>query len=281
MKISKVFMSIATEIFPFEDLIFKNREIQNNIDHSEGVLKDIPDAEKIDISILKQHYEQTFSVKDKFEDKAKSQIFAITVAITVIFGASNMLKIISEKYSLAWVHWIVFILYVAATIFFIIAGVLAIRLLMHENKVSVISLASYMNDSELREEYSIATDTNIYRNIKRNNYVFTSYQCMRNALICLFAVSVITIIPITPVVKTTIAPTSVGSQILYSSEASTYLISRNNQSEIEQAVIVAENSAILLDGKTIGFVDDTQNIFIQAKREGSQVYVFHIFDYIK
>lgn len=215
MKPYRILIKIVSAIFPFIDLISANRIMQNKINTSEGTLKDIYNAEKIDLSVIKQLYDQTFTVKDKFEDKAKSQIFAITIAITVIFGASNLLKSISEKYSLLWVNWIVFTLYTTAIIFFIIAGILATRLLMHENQVSIISLESYTNNLILREQYDIATTSNINRNIKRNNYIFTSYQCMRNALICLFIVSIIAIIPITPVAKSTITPILADSQILY------------------------------------------------------------------
>lgn len=276
MKVSKILKAVVTPIFPFAGLISANREIQKEIDSSKGILEHISNSDKIETSILRKRYEETFSVKDKFEDKAKSQIFAITVAITVIFGASSLLKNISDKYSLDWVNWITFTLYVAATMFFIIAGILAIRLLMHENQVSTISLQSYMNDTELREQYDIATTTNIYRNIKRNNYVFTSYQCIRNAFICLLIVLIIAIIPIMSSSKSNVTSLPVRAQILYSSEANIYLISNNNQNDVEKAIADAESNAIFDDGKTAGFIDDNQQLFIQAKKTANK-YMFYIF----
>lgn len=104
---------------------------------------------------------------------------------------------------------------------------------------------------------------------------------MRNALICLFIVSIIAIIPITPVAKSTITPILADSQILYSSEASQYLISKNNQSEVEKAVVEAETNGVLLDGKTIGFINNPQHLFIQAKKDANQIYVYYIFEYIE
>lgn len=274
-----IIINMISAVFPFVELLWANRKIQKKLEKCEGSLSYISDANKIDISILKERYKETFSLKDKFEDKAKSQIFAITVAITVIFGASSLLKNISEKYQSSFVNWIVFILYVASIAFLITAGILAIRLLMHENQISTISLQSFTKDEELRNQYDVATEENIKRNQKRNNYIFTAYQCIRNALICLFVVLIISIIPI----KTAPTPASqmVNSQILYSTDASAHLIINNNQHEVETAVNVAENNGLIIEGKTVGFIDDNQQIFIQVKKENGQIFILYIFDYTK
>ena len=93
------------------------------------------------------------------------------------------------------------ILYVVAISHMLCAGYLALRALVHENKVSVIPVELFVNGKErdLKESYDCATNGNNLRNVIRNNYVFSSYSCIRNALVCLFIVFVFVISPTSPI----------------------------------------------------------------------------------
>ena len=277
MKIKTILYKPISFLFPFLDLILMNGKIKKKLNNYETTLSHIMDADKIDERVLEDRYSETIKTKDKFEDKAKSQIFAITVAITVIFGASNLLNVINKKFSVVWVDWVVFGLYVFSILYLIISGVLAVRLLMHENIISSITLDSHLDNKKLRDQLDVATNENIKRNQIRNNYVFTSYECIRNALICLFIVLVFAILPLNQNSKN--KPLSTNLNISFSAEAASYIVENDNQTDVETVITNAFNKNILIEGKTISFIDDSIKMFVKAKNENNQIIVYYFSNY--
>jgi len=187
---SKVFDSI----FPF----IANRNDNQKISRKDpgNILDAIDNPDAISIDILKGLYSDAIHQKDKLEDKAKINVAGITIAISLILGASNFLKVISEKYNCSIFSWIVFILFVVAVLYLLIAGILAIKVLIHENVVFVVDLKSFAADiAVLRQDYGKRISQNRNQNLIRNNSIYTSYECIRNALICLFILLVFSAIP--------------------------------------------------------------------------------------
>jgi hypothetical protein len=187
---SKVFDSI----FPF----IANRTDTQKINRKDpgNILDAIDNPDAISINTLKGLYSDEMHRKDKLEDKAKINLVGITIAISLILGASNFLTVISGKYHCSIFSWIVFILFIVAVLYLLIAGILAFEMLMNGNIIHTIDLRSFAaDDAVLRQDYGKCISQNREKNCIRNNYVFTSYECIRNSLVCLFILLVFLVIP--------------------------------------------------------------------------------------
>jgi hypothetical protein len=92
-------------IFPFVDNYIKNKKIRAEIEKYNNHINQIDNSDVISIDVVKQKYAETISTKDKLEDKAKSNIVAVTISITLILGASNLLNGIYTKFSYAGINW--------------------------------------------------------------------------------------------------------------------------------------------------------------------------------
>ena len=54
-------------------------------------------AGEVDIEVYKEMYQDTFKIKDKLEDKARTNVVGVTIAITLIMGASGVINTIYGK----------------------------------------------------------------------------------------------------------------------------------------------------------------------------------------
>jgi hypothetical protein len=274
--------SLIFLIFPFLDNYFKNKIIRAKRDKFSNQLNQINNSKAIITDVLKQQYSNTIIVKDKLEDKAKSNIIAVTISITLILGASNLLSSIYSKFPYVGIHWISFILFVLAVIYMIIAGVLSIRVLMNENIVYTISLENYtLDETDLRQEYDTCTVANINQNLIRNNGVNTSYECIRNALICLFAIAVMVVFPYTTKqnIQSLSVQSSNGYNIVYSSDAVNYITQNNDQTIVETMVIDAVNKGEISSSTPVGIINGSNKLFVKANIVNKTITVFIIEGY--
>lgn len=264
-------------IFPFTENYFKNKIVRVKRDKFSNKLSQINNPNVISTDILKQQYSDALLIKDKLEDKAKSNIVAVTISITLILGASNLLNSIYSKFSYASICWVSFILFVFALIYMIIAGVLSIRVLINENIIYTISLEKYAQDEKsLHQEYDTCTEANINQNLIRNNGVYASYGCIRNALICLFVIAVMAVFPYT--LRQNIQPLSVNSSngynIVYSSDAVNYIAQNNDQVIIETTIVDAVKKGEISSSTPIGIINNTEKLFIKANIFNKTITVF-------
>ena len=235
-----------------------------------GILSNIENSDKISTQILKEQYDNTLRTKDKLEDKAKANIISITISITLIMGASNVLQVVAEKYSQAFLSWSGFTLFICAVIYMFFGGILAIKVLISENEVYVIGLKNFASDeSTLREAYDISIAQNITKNQIRNNYIYTSYECIRNALMCLFFVLVLSALPLEMHASNADTDFFKYSQsqcdytFMFSSDAITNL---NDDSvyDVENAIIQALNkNPEVINEPAIGIIDSSHNLYIK------------------
>lgn len=270
--------SVLEAIFPMIANHIDNKKLREKLSEDEnnskqcGLLCGIDNAEAIKTDILKQQYIDTFQNKDKLEDKAKTNIIGITISITLIMGASSVLKTISEKYPTLGLQWFSFALLSIAVIYMLAAGIIAIKVLIDENIIYTINLNSFAADEMvLRTDYDRCIWQNRMQNLIRNNSVYTSYECIRNALICLFLILVLSTIPI----KTQMVSVNDGStantggakqyHFVFSSPAVAYLRTNNVQSIVENAIIraIENQKTVEKSDKTIGIIESNDGLFIK------------------
>ncbi|MFV0399619.1 MAG: hypothetical protein ACK5LX_03245 [Oscillospiraceae bacterium] len=250
----------------------------------DGILAYIENSDKLTLDMIKEQYEDTFRTKDKLEDKAKTNIIGITISITLIMGASGVLSGLNEKYPVPVLSWILFALFVISVAYMLIAGLLVIRLLTNENEVCKVRLNSLASsEATLRDDYDKCISQNQRKNTIRNNYVFTSYECIRNALVCLFIILVLVAVPFSTPNKDTdkaVAHTVQAYEFVFSSSAVDFIKESEVRDTVEKAIITTVENADLSDvPKTFSIIDDSNNLFIKFEITENSIVILLIESY--
>lgn len=264
-----------------DNRILRKKSSSANLD---SLLSCIENADAIHIDVLKKQYDDTFYLKDKLEDKAKINIIGITIAVTLIMSASGVLNTISEKFPTPLVQWSAFVLLTAAVLYLLTAGIIAVKVLFDENIVYTVPLDSFAsNETTLRSNYDKYTVLNRTQNLIRNNSVYSSYECIRNALVCLFVILLLATIPI-KFQQSILEQSTFYEQysFIYSSETVSYITSNDARFVVEAAILNSlENDSLLnnLDD-AIGIIESESNLFIKFKIIEGDIKVMMIEPYL-
>lgn len=246
---------------------------------SAGVLSYIENSDKITIETLREQYNETMRTKDKLEDKAKTNVAGITISITLIMGASGLLSNIYTKFNFPLISWLSFLLFSVSVIYMLIAGIMAIGVLISENEVYTVRLSSLAENSQtLRDDYDKCIGQNTTKNLIRNNSVYTSYECIRNALVCLFILLVLVAIPFSakkPIPQADINDFSTQN-IVYSGSSVLSIKENEWQAEVEQTIMQAKSAGQLKGTQTIGLLSTNKNLFIKVAVDEDLITVMFI-----
>lgn len=281
---TKVIHSIIEELFPSISARKANKQLKEKINSEESQSKvaSMDNIEAIPIKNFRLKYGETFEVKNKFEDKAKTNVIGITIAITVIMGSSSLIGSLISKYQCVALHWISFFILLAAIIYLLVSGIDAIKVLFNENAMSTVDLSDLSaDDISAKEKYDNCTNRNINRNTIRNNIVYSSYICVRNALICMIVLFVLVSVPLT-------TAKSKDDGVFFPSESS---ISYSSTIIIPDGIEVVdinnsiiqdkENRGAVKDGEVYGFVNLDKQYFVQYKCFGSEIVVEKLYRFNK
>lgn len=153
-------------------------------------------------------------------------------------------------------------------------------MLFDENTMSTIDLPELSaDDIETKRKYDDCANRNINRNIVRNNIVYSSYICIRNALICMMVLFILVSIPFTGTKsKEDNNPITTNSSISYSSNI---IIPENID-------IVNVNNSIMQDkkkrksiedGVVYNFVNIDEKYVVQYKCFENEIIVEDLFGF--
>lgn len=279
----RIIQSIIEQIFPSISISKANKLLKKKI-NSEKSQSNISDKENFDvipIESFRQKYTETFNIKNKFEDKAKTNVVGITIAITIIMGASGLIDSLIRKYTSVPLHWISFILLSISIIYLLVSGIDAIRVLFNENTMSIVDLPDLSaDDIGTKEKYDDYTNRNINRNIVRNNIVYSSYICIRNALICMMVLFILVSIPFSDIrEKVGTGMVTNNSSISYSSDI--IIPERISRSTINNSITIDKSTREdIKDGETYTFVNMDEKYLVEYKCVGTNIIVqtFSTFD---
>lgn len=179
------------EIIPVIEVISANKKLKEKIKYQ---IVDIPEKiEEIDIKCLKEDYQSAIDTKNRLEDKAKTIIAALTISITLILNLSKIIETISDKYEIQSVNILIFVLALLAIVYMLMAGIMAIQVLIKENVLYPISLMERSKND--KSSIYKKTQLNNNQNLIRNNIIYASYQSIRNSTICLVIIFILAILP--------------------------------------------------------------------------------------
>ena len=272
--IESVFEFIAPSIANWRDC----KKIKSKIDSGAGCN---PPSEKTALSVwtlgeLSSLYESERTKKAVFEDKAKINVIGITITVTLVMGAYTLIQNVENKYSFGTIYWIAFAVFVLSVIYMLAAGLHAIHVITSENIVHIPDKKE--TEEEKKKEYDIIIAMNRARDLIRNNYVFTSYECIRNSLFCLFIVMVIAIFPLS-INKggSNNMGNTISSSFYYSTQAIQSINDGVDQGMVEEMIngrIAAGN-----DKGMVSVIDDANHIFIKYSVDAGKVDVYLVETY--
>ena len=285
-------IKILDTIFPMVANYLTNREIRKKLCPKDATWENLEqdsiftniDSSKFALETIKEQYDDTLKVKEKLEDKAKTNIIGVTISITLIMGASGVLSVLREKYPFLTLSWILFALFIISVAYMLIAGLLVIRLLTNENEVYRVKLCSLISDDKkLRDDYGRCILQNQNKNVIRNNYIFTSYECIRNALVCLFIILILIAIPFTLPTNNVDREFTYTSQtyfFMFSASAVDYINEYENRTAVEKAVVDAIERIEINDlNQSFGIIDNSTKLFIKFKVANNSITILLIEPY--
>lgn len=259
---------VIEELIPSIANYCSNKKIRNKIKKKDDLDFPSKDAilENITIQELKNLYDSDLRWKDKLEDKAKTNVIGVTISVTLIMGAYTLIQYISSKFGNSVLFWIGFALFILSVAYMLEAGIHAIHVLTVENVIYYPTPGH--EEEELKNNLNLQIGLNRAQNTLRNNFVFTSYECIRNALICLFVVMVIAIMPIQE--NSADITSYKHGNYFYSGEAVTSFATGVEKEKVEAFI-----DTNITDGD-YSVVDQADNLFIKYSISNGKVTVFLI-----
>lgn len=153
--------------------------------------------EKSDFEPVKGEYENSLVRAKQFEEKAKTNLIAISISVTITLGLIKPIIDIYQKYQSIYVSNMIFIISIFTVGFMLYGGVESLKVIMDKNIIYKIGIKELSEPKEsLKKIYGMNGELNEINNSIRNNYVNTSYKCMKNALVLLIVIFLLGILPI-------------------------------------------------------------------------------------
>lgn len=190
-------MKLKDYIFPFPTLYSSSNTINKKIYNLIESNCDTPycyeyssSNKGINIDILLNILKDTIDNKKTLEDKAKSTLIAITISITLIINLLNFIKNIENNST--FLMGVLVILGIVCVFYMIMAGVLSLYSISEINTVANMFPEDYLlPDEEKRLQISDNIEYNYLNNLKRNNFMTTSYKCMISSISILLIIYII------------------------------------------------------------------------------------------
>lgn len=272
---------IVFGVFPHLSARLANKQVRktnvnNQQDKKSYLIEKAPPKDLAELT--KEQFEQTIYQKDKLEDKAKTNVIGITIAITLIIGSASILGTIEKKYSFPIVQIISSVLIVVAIIYLIVAGLSVIKVLCDENIISFPDPNKISNQpASMIQEYEKCIEENKKYNLIRNNYIYASYKGIRNALISLFLVVMIAVFPIGIMIdKENGSKDFIDNHltsISYSQKVVDMIKDTHVQQTVQKSIIKYYNQITSTEKPYVSFIDDSKQYFIKCSVKNDVILV--------
>lgn len=229
---------------------------------------------------LKSLYEYEYTRKKGFEDKAKTNVIGITIAVSLIMGSYTMIQNIVGKYDNIIVSILCVVLFSLSVMYMISAGVMSINVI---NEQAIVHRIGYGLDdpNERKKDYYLQIALNRVRNAVRNNTVSSSYKCMRNALILLATVMLIAIWPYSSYDNSNHSGSSVkGNTTFFYSEECFDMVNKGIASDYVENYIIEQLNKGVDASNTVTVIDTAEKIVIKFSGDLNTVNVYAVDEYM-
>lgn len=135
---------------------------------------------------------QTFEYKGLLEEKAKVNIIGISIISSVIFGISAIILNSEAYFPNIYLGFVIFIIALYIIIELVLAVILSIKVLTELNIHYQLLPSDLFKPQVIKQQIiGFSYEMNIYQNVRRNNYINSSYKSIRNALISLLVLFIL------------------------------------------------------------------------------------------
>lgn len=257
------------QIIPIIDICKPNRVLrEKNIEIPESI-------ETIDIKFLENDYNATVEAKNKFEDKAKTIVATLMIAITLILNLSKIIDTVVTKFPIGYFRYFIFILAILAILYMIMAGIMSIQVLIKENLLYQIPLEKRTD----RKSIFQSTQKNINQNLIRNNIIYASYISIRNSVICLLIIFGLAVFPYQKVNNIESTKINTTTEVTYGNAAVEWLIN-NSQKAPDFDKIIESYKNICNDGRQMNIYDKNQGIIVTIEAKNNSYFISAVIDNI-
>lgn len=266
------------EIIPILDVISANKKLKKKNDTQDI---EIPEnLLEIDLKYLDDDYRSTIDAKNRFEDKAKTILAALTIAITLILNLSKIIDTVLAKFEHPAVNILIFILAILAIIYMLMAGIMSIQVLIKENIVYPIPLTD--RTSQEKKSIYIKTQLNINQNLIRNNIIYSAYRSIRNSVFCLVIIFVLTILPYQMSTNDDIVYKNnyKYENISFGMDAINWL-SENSQGGISWEKIIDKYNEESIENGSVNIYDKENGIIIVIEKKDDMYVIENIISNVK
>jgi len=197
-KIRELIAEIVILLFPLIRLRKANELVNVKIDKlekGEKLFSYMAGYEAIEISEAEVFLAKTLEARKALEDKAKTNVLGVTISVSLIIGLSQVFHNNFPSNSL--LRFVTVLLAFYSLTSMILATMLSLMILGKFNKVYDLypTDKSLTSKSEKLDAIAMNAELNMYYNVKRNNYLYSSYGLITNFLISLSILFLMVVIP--------------------------------------------------------------------------------------
>lgn len=272
---------IVASVFPPVEAIITNRRLKKRLtpgDRLSTPYDEVSNPEELDIGTLQDLYQLEMKRKDRLEDKAKTNVIGITIAVSMIMGANSLLGNLLLKQQFVLLRAVGCGIFILAVLFMIVAGIFAAHVIIGENEFYFIQIG--LKENEQKNDYNYKIGLNRIKNTIRNNEVFTSYSCIRNALICLFIVLVVILVPNTIGTDNVSHDMTQVDNILLSKEAWETISAENIDINYIYKFVASQQESLDHGEEHVYLLDENLEMLFEIDNSDGVIQIFTISHYI-
>lgn len=151
----------------------------------------------LSVGDAKTFLETTLDKKKSLEEKAKTNIFGVTIAVTLVTVLCKVLVDLNSMDYLMCYKMVLFIISLYVLIQMTLAGLSAMKIISDITiQYELFPDDTTLPDNELLDLIALDTEINVKYNAIRNNYLSSSYESIKRSLIGLMFLFIIITFPI-------------------------------------------------------------------------------------
>ncbi len=185
-------INILYYLFPYlENYVYKKKMLQKIEDVENNVLplSYMDGYEKLTMEELEKLHSKTFEYKKLIEDKAKTSLFSVSIAITLIVSLVDLV------FKIEYFRILSILLVIFAFTNMILAGKMAFDVIGNLNVFFELFPSEFHHKKRVKKEMlAYATENNVNYNIVRNNHVYLSYKSIFVSLVAIALVGILYIV---------------------------------------------------------------------------------------
>jgi hypothetical protein len=197
-KIRELLAEIFILLFPLLRLRKANKLVDakiNRLENGEKLLSYMKGYESLAISEAEVFLTKTLEARKTLEEKAKTNVLGVTISVSLIIGLSQVFHNNYPSNSLLRCITVLLAFYSLTSI--ILSTMLSLKIL---GKVNIVydlfpTDKTLTSESEKLDAIAVTAELNMYYNVKRNSYLYSSYVLIIHFLISLSILFLLVVLP--------------------------------------------------------------------------------------